>query len=125
MASCWQRVTEVQRSGKQRFLEGGDRSFKAGDFREAVIEYRNAVQIDAQSGAARLGLARSHERLGDWERALAEYVRAADLLQDDHELQIVAGHYLLRARRFDEAKARADAVLTKVPEHFEAHVTPR
>ena len=50
---------------KQRFLESGDAYFKDGKISEAVIEYRNAVQIDGRFGPARLGLARSHEKLGE------------------------------------------------------------
>jgi tetratricopeptide (TPR) repeat protein len=107
---------------KQRFLESGDQYFKGGKFREAAIEYRNAVQIDERFGAARLGLARSQERLGDLPRALAEYIRAADLLPDDREVQLKAGTYLLTARRFDEAKARAEAVLQADARNVEAQV---
>ncbi len=107
---------------KQRFLESGDAYFRDGKFSEAAIQYRNAVQIDARFGAARLGLARSHEKLGDRRRALAEYVRAADLLPDDRAAQVTAGNYLLSARRFDEAKARADAVLAVESKNVEAQV---
>ncbi len=55
-------------------------------------------------------------------RALGEYVRAADLLPDDRALQVTAGNYLLSARRFDEAKARAELVLAQEPKHVEAQV---
>ena len=80
------------------------------------------MQIDERFGPARLGLARSHEKLGNCPGALAEYVRAADLLPDDRALQVTAGNYLLSARRFDEAKARAEAVLAVDPKHVEAQV---
>ena len=49
-------------------------------------------------------------------------MRAADLLPDDRELQVTAGNYLLSARRFDEAKARAEAVLAVEPRNVEAQV---
>ena len=97
VAGC-SRSPEVR---KQRFLESGDRYFKAGNYQAASVEYRNAVQIDGLFGAARLGLARSREKVGDLPGAFAEYVRAADLLPDNWDLQLTAGQYLLAARRFD------------------------
>ena len=89
---------------KQRFLESGDAYFKDGKIAEAVIEYRNAVQIDGRFGPARLGLARSHEKLGQLPRALAEYVRAADLERPDP----------LHPRRDTDRRRRVAAVRTRL-----------
>jgi tetratricopeptide (TPR) repeat protein len=105
-----------------RFLENGNRYFEQQKYREASIEFRNAVQADGRSGVARRRLADSFDRLGEPAKALEEYVRAADLLPDDAALQITAGNYLLAARRFEDAKARAEAALKLQPRDVQAQV---
>ena len=107
---------------KRRFVDRGDRYVSEGKFREAVIEYRNAVQIDPMLGEARAKLAHAYERVGDGSSALNEFVRAADLLPEDVSLQLTAGSYLMAARQIEDALARADAVLKRQPDNVEAHV---
>jgi tetratricopeptide (TPR) repeat protein len=107
---------------KQRFFESGTKYFDAGKYREAVIEYQNAIQIDPRFGAARQRLAESLEKLNQHSQALEEYVRAADLLPEDVKLQVTAGNYLLAARRFDDAKVKAEFVLERNPREVEAQV---
>jgi tetratricopeptide (TPR) repeat protein len=107
---------------RQQHLERGNRYFDQAKYREAAIEFRNAVQIDPRSGQARLKLAQSLERLGDGQNAYQEYVRAADLLPDDLDVQLTAGSYLLAAKQFDDAKLRAEAVLARDDDNLQAHV---
>ena len=107
---------------KRRFFESATRYFDAGKYREAVIEYQNAIQIDPKFGAARQRLAESFEKLNQHPQALEEYVRAADLLPEDLKLQLTTGSYLLAARRFDDAKVKAESILERSPRHVEAQV---
>lgn len=107
---------------KQAFLQSGNEYFEAGKYPEAIIEYSNAVQVDAQFAEARLKLAEAYERVGDVPRAVGQIIRAADLLPNDFDLQVRAGNYLLAARKFEDARARADAVLEKDPGNAPAHV---
>jgi putative PEP-CTERM system TPR-repeat lipoprotein len=107
---------------KQAFFESGNRYFEAAKYPEAVIEYQNAIQLDPKFAEARLKLAETYEKAGDVPRAFGQVIRAADLLPNDFDLQVRAGNYLLRARQFEDARARADAVLEKDPGNAEAHV---
>ncbi len=107
---------------KQAYLESGNRYSAENRFNEAAIEYRNAIQIDARYAEARVKLAETYERLEDRANALGEYVRAADLLPDDRGIQLTAGGYLLLAGRAEEARTRAEAVLTGDPKNVDAHV---
>lgn len=109
-------------SQKREYLASGDRYAAQGKLREAVIDYRNAIQVDPGFGEARAKLAAAYEKLGDGSNALNEYVRAADLLPNDIALQLTAGSYLMAARRIDDALVRADAVLKVQPDNVEAHV---
>lgn len=107
---------------KQAYLESGDAYVADGKLREAIVEYRNAVQIDARFADARVKLAAAYARVGDARNALSEYVRAADLLPERPDIQVMAGTYLLAARRLDEALARAEVALKHDPRNVEAHV---
>ena len=107
---------------KQKYLESGNRFFEEGDYSSAIIEYRNAIDIDAQFGEARKKLALAYARTGDAAGALGQYVRAADLLPEDVAVQMAAGTLLLAARKPEDAVARADAVLKVQPDNVQAHV---
>ena len=103
-------------------LSAGDRYLTSGQVREAIIEYRNAVQADPMLGEARTKLAAAYEEIGDGGNALGEFIRAADLLPKDVNSQLAAGRYLLAARRTGEALARADAALALQPDNVDGHV---
>src|SRR5687767_3383527 len=68
---------------KASYMASGDRYLADSKLREAVVEYRNAVQVDPRFGLARLRLAETYAKLGDINKAFAEYIRAADLLPND------------------------------------------
>lgn len=104
---------------KQEHFERAEQYVAEGKLPEAIIEYRNAVQIDPRFGQARYRLAEAYAQRGDSRAAFGEYVRAADLL-DDVEVQIKAGSLLVLAGRYEDAKARADVALTKEPENTAA-----
>lgn len=111
-----------QDTKKRQFVAAGDSFASQKEFKEALVEYRNAVQIDPMFGEARLKLAGAYEQVGDGASALNEYVRAADLLPNDVALQLKAGAYLIASRRVDDALARADAALKLQPDNVEAHI---
>src|SRR5687768_7134352 len=107
---------------KEEYLASGDQFFKDGKVPEAIVEYRNAIAIDPQFGRARAQLAESYIKQNDLQRAMAESIRAADLLPDDEKQQMQAARFLLLARRFEDAKTRADNVLAKNPKHVDATI---
>lgn len=88
-------------------------------YKEAVIEYRNALVEDPRFGEARLKLGITYEALGDYRNAVAEYIRAADLMPKNIDAQVRAGKVLLLLRQYPEAKARAQAVLEIDPKNID------
>ena len=107
---------------KASYMASGDRYLADSKLREAVVEYRNAVQVDQRFGPGRVRLAETYAKLGDINNAFAEYIRAADLLPNDISVQLIAGNYLLAARRPSDALSRAEAALAIDPGNVEAHV---
>ena len=107
---------------KMRAFEAGNKYVEAGKDREAILEYRRAVNADGTFGEARLHLAAAYERTGDMQNAFREYIRAADLLPGRTDVQVKAGQFLLVAGRFEDARARAEKVLEQEPNNVDAQV---
>ncbi len=114
-------VAGCSRSARS-YLERGDARLKEGKIDAAVLEYRNAVAKDAMFAPARLKLAEAYLRQGNGAGALAESVRAADLLPKDIDAQLKAGALLLAARQAGDAKDRADKALAINPKSVDALV---
>lgn len=107
-------------TAKLEYLESGNRFVADGRFDEAIVQYRNALRHDERFGEARWRLAQAFEHTGNAPAALREYVRAADLLPDDVEVQIKAATFLLRFQQFEDAQSRADQALGHDPGNVEA-----
>ena len=103
------------------FTRSGDAYASEGKLSEAIIEYRNAVQQEPRAGDVRVKLAEAYIKNGELGKALAEYVRAADVLPDA-AVQLKAGSLLLMARRFDDAKARAEKALAVDAKSVDAQI---
>jgi Tfp pilus assembly protein PilF len=93
---------------KQQYLESGNKYFAEGNYSNAIVEYRHAVDIDSSFGEARKQLAEAYARSNDPRRAFDEYLFAADLLPGDVQLQLTAGAYALAVHRPEHALVRAE-----------------
>ena len=62
---------------KRDYVARADRYVKQNKLPEAVIEYQNAIKLDARYGEARFKLGDVYERQGDIAKAYREFVRAA------------------------------------------------
>ena len=104
------------------YLASGDDYFAHEKYEKAIIEYRNATRTNPRSADAHAKLAEAYVRVNDRARALREYIVTADLLPGSSEAQLKAGELLLLANRFEDAKARADAVLEKERTNVHAQI---
>src|SRR5262245_47551864 len=86
---------------KREYMKSGQDYVAAGKLKEAIIEYRNAIQQDPRFGEARFALAGALLKTGDNQGAYREYQRAADLLTKDIEAQMWAGELNLVAGQFE------------------------
>ena len=107
---------------KEALLETGDKLVSERKYAEAIIAYRNAINVDQRFAIAHARLADTYLKLNDGFHALAESNHAADLLSDDDDAQMAVGRLLMLAHRFDDAAAHAEKVLAKNPRHVEAQI---
>lgn len=105
---------------KARYMERGDAYFEREQYREAVIEYGNALRVDGTDPRAVRQLARAHFELGELGLAFPYLVRSKELEPDDADTRLKLGSLYLLARKNEEARAEAAAVLEKDPKNFNA-----
>ena len=105
---------------KQEYLKSADAFVAQQKYGEAIVQYRNALQQDPRFGEARLKLAETYVKLGDVRNGGREYIRAADLLPQNADVQLKAASYLLLSQQFEDAKVRARKALDLQPKNAAA-----
>lgn len=106
---------------KQKYLESGNRYFEKGKYREAVIQFSNAIQVDPNFSEAHFRLAESYLKLQFWSDAYRELQRTVNVDPNNMKAQIDLGSLLVAAHSFADAQAITDKVLQKNPNNADAH----
>lgn len=114
--------SEDPEAASRRYTASGDSYQQQRQFKEAIIEYRNALKAAPNDAAVRYKLGRSYQDAGDPVAAYAEFARAADLDPSNVDAQMRAGTLLLVAREFEAARTRAELALKADPNHPPAHI---
>ena len=109
-------------TAKQEHLDNGKRFATEKRFPEAILEFRNALQIDGKLAEAHLQLAEALAASGNPEGAFREYQRAADLMPDNAAVQKKAATFLFFAGQFEDVRTRVEGVLRKNPRDVEAQI---
>ncbi len=89
---------------KAQHLERGDKYFAKAQFREAIIEYKNVIQIDAKNVRAYRQIALAHYQLGELPQAFPYLVKLQELDPEDQDAHLKLATIYLAARQ--PAKAR-------------------
>ncbi len=100
---------------KHAYLTSGDKYYQRGKYQEAVIQFRNAIQIDPRFAAAHWHLARAYLRLGNSEAAYRELAETLSLEPKNPDAQLELAVLLLARRQFNEAQAAAQEALKLAP----------
>ncbi len=105
------------------FLKKGDRLLAAKDPVSAILEYKNALQIDPRSGAAKIGLGKAYIAQEEYQRAYSSFKSALELDPelDDARIEVawllamgkegqMALDELARIRQPDARQPRVDII---------------
>jgi tetratricopeptide (TPR) repeat protein len=115
---------------KQKYFDSGEEYFAESKYREAEIQYRNAIQIDSGFGRAHCQLGQAYLKMGDGARAFQELNRCIDLAPDNYRARTDLANMLVTARNPDgspapdslkHAKAHLDILRDKLPNNPETH----
>jgi len=107
---------------KQKYLQSGTEYYQKEKYREAAIQFLNAIQVDSRYAEAHYQLAQCYLRLGIGSAAYQELLRTVDLQPDHWKAQVDLGNLLLGAREYKQAQERAELVLQKDPNNVDAHI---
>src|SRR5215467_3632297 len=69
---------------KQKYFDSGEKYFAEGKYREAAIQYMNAIQIDSRFAQAHYQMGQVYLRLGDKQRAFSELQRTVELSPNNY-----------------------------------------
>ena len=100
---------------KQKYMESGDRFSADGKYREAAIQYLNALKVDGENPAAHYALARTYGHLRQFNDARLQLARTVELQPGNLQARVDYGNLLFASGRVDEAKEQANTVLAERP----------
>lgn len=89
---------------KQKYFESGQRYFDSGKYREAMIEFSNAVKIDPSYARAHYRLAETYLRLQQSDRASSELALVVELQPDNFQARMEMTNLLILGRNFSDAQ---------------------
>ena len=100
---------------KQKYFESGERYYDKKQFREAAIQYSNALQLDSRFAGAHYKLGESYLKLHDYSRAFFELARTLELAPDNNGARLDLANLLISARDLAQAKPLLDTLREKQP----------
>jgi len=106
---------------KHKYLESGNRYSAEGKYREAAIQYLNALKVDKGFPDAHYALAQAYMHLGQARSAFAEFSRTVDLQPTNYKARIDLGNMLIAGGKMDDAQKQADAVMAAEPNNPDLH----
>jgi cellulose synthase operon protein C len=115
---------------KQKYFDSGGHYFAEGKYREAAIQYANALQVDARFAPAHYQLGETFLKLGDTNRAFQELSRTVELMPDNYRAHVDLANLLLTVRGADgspsqdslkQAKTHLDILRNAQPNTAETH----
>lgn len=115
---------------KQKYFSSGENYFALGKYREAMIQYANAIQIDPRFVRAHAKLAQALLKLGDNNRAFQELNRTVELDPDNAVARTDLANLLITVRSpegslvpeiMQQAKVQLDWLSTNHPDDAETH----
>ena len=107
---------------KQKYLESGQRFYEKGQYREAAIQFENAVQVDSRFTDAHYKLAQTVMKLQQWPNAFQELTTTVQQQPDMYAAHLDMANLLILGRQFNDAKQHLDLLIQKEPNNPEVFV---
>ncbi len=106
---------------KQKYLASGKRYADQGKYKEAEIQFANALKVDKNFAAAHYELSKAYLKTGSMLPAYSELLRTVDLQPGNIPARIDLGNMLVAGRQADRAAEQANAVLAIDSNNADAH----
>jgi tetratricopeptide (TPR) repeat protein len=109
---------------KQKYFKSGQSYLAKGDYRNAMIEFSNAIQVDGGFVEAHYQLAETFLKMEQWPRAFQELSRTVELKPDHYPAQIALANLQIAAHTpesLQQASDRVTMLLQQQPNNAEVH----
>ncbi|MBV9340884.1 MAG: tetratricopeptide repeat protein [Acidobacteria bacterium] len=107
---------------KQKYFESGERYFAKGKYREAIIQFRNATEVDSSFSAAHYRLAETYLKLQDGQQAYTELGRTLELDPENSKARIDLANLLILNGQLNRAREHTDWLREKQAGDPDAHI---
>ncbi len=105
---------------KQKHFARGESYFQHARYREAAIEFQNAIQIDPKYAEAHYELAQTYLKEADWLHAYQELMKTVEINPNNLKAQLDLADLLLAAGKIPDARNHAEIVLQSEPQNAQA-----
>lgn len=102
-----------------RHLERARQYIEKSEFRKAVIELKNVIQLDPQNDGAYYELGDTYVKLKEWKDAFQAFSRAVSINPDNMKAQLKLGQSFLLGKNTEEARKKAELILEKSPDNID------
>jgi len=107
---------------KHKYLESGQRFYEKGQYREAAIQFQNAIQVDSQFVDAHYSMALTALKLQQYEGAFQELNTTIQLNPDHYAARLELAKFLIAAHEYAAAKEHLDFLTQKQPDNPEVYL---
>jgi tetratricopeptide (TPR) repeat protein len=106
---------------KHKYLESGKRYEKDGKYKEASIQFQNALKVDKNFADAHYEMSKTYFKLGQVQPGYMELLHTVDLAPGNVQARLDLGGILLAGNALDRAQEQAKAVLLIDAKNAEAY----
>src|ERR1700733_14316899 len=106
---------------KQRYLESGKRYADQGKYKEATLQFTNALKVDRNFAEAHYQLSKILFKQGSIMPAYGELRRTVDLQPNNIPARIDLGNLLVAGKQPARSAEQANAILALDPNNADAH----
>ncbi len=107
---------------KQKYLESGQRYYDKGQYREAAIQFQNAIQVDGRFAEAHYRMAQTAAKLGQGPGALQEFQSTLQINPDYDAARLEYIKFLISLGVYNEAKTQLDVLKQRQPNNPEVWI---
>jgi Tfp pilus assembly protein PilF len=111
--------TETQ---KTKHLERGGEYLEQSRYKEAIIEFKNVIQIDPRSATAHYRLGIIYLRQKNIREGYRELTKCVEIDPDMMEAQLTLANIYLLARDFEKSQEKAEMILKEEPDNVTARL---
>jgi len=107
---------------KQKYIESGQRYFDKGQYREAAIQFQNAIQVDPRFAEAHYKMGLTALKLQQWPGALQELTTTIQINPDHYAARLEMAKLLVFGREYASAKEQLDVLTHNQPNNPEVYL---